>query len=73
MKLRKNLFKSRDIISNIEDIIQDKISQYDEKSVEHETLWQIWCNLFKLYNITQESINDLMIEQGKERGGEWIK
>lgn len=69
MKL-KNLFKARNIISDIEDIIQNKISQYDEKSVEHETLWQIWCKLFKLYNITQISINDILIEQNKERGGD---
>lgn len=69
----KNLLKARDIISDIEDIVQDKIAQYNEESVEHETLWQIWCELFKLYNITQISINDLLIEEDKKRGSEWIK
>lgn len=72
MKL-KNLLKARDIISDIEDIVQDRINLYEEESVEHETLWQIWWQIFKLYNLTQQNINDLLIEENKKRGGEWIK
>lgn len=76
MKLN-NLFRARNIISDIEDIVQEKISQYEEDSIEHQTLWEIWCELFKLYNITQISINDLLNEQKYDiikKGGDnkWI-